>query len=170
MRLLLLSLLLSPVAAFAHGDAPSLEADVDGYMIDIGYEDLRAGTPIEFDIDLFREGPPIEYADFASVDLRVTKDGAEIVAGSVENDEKNIPTFDVTFPEPGGYDMDVRYLDDAGALIVARTFHLEVPGGATVMLRDGEDMLHYVLAAGLFALSVGIAGVALWNRFGPKKK
>ncbi len=139
-------------------------------MIDIGYvPELEPDTEIEFDIDLFTK-EPIDYADFASVDVRVTKDGAEVVAGSVENDQVNIPVFHVMFPDAGGYDMDIRYLDEHDELIVARTFHLEVPGAARVMLRDGEDMLHYVFAAGLFALSIGIAGFALWERFGPKKK
>ncbi len=170
MRLLLLSLLLTPFAAFAHGDAPSLEATVGGYMIDIGYApELAADTNIEFDVDLFT-AEPVDYAEFASADLRVTQNGKEIVAGSVENDKLNIPTFTVKFPEPGGYDMDVRYLDADGALIVARTFHLEVPGDSAVMMRSAEDMLHYVLAAGLFALSLGIAGYSLWQRFGSRKK
>jgi hypothetical protein len=166
---LLVSGLFAAPPVHAHGDSPSLEAEVGDYLIDIGYAGLSAGEPIEFDLDLFTKGPPVEFADFASVVVRVTRDGAEIVSGSVENDGTNIPAFHVTFPEPGGYDMDVRYLDDADALIAARTFHVEIPDGATVMLRDGEDALHYVLAAGLFALSFGIAGYALWERYGPKK-
>lgn len=169
MRLLLLSiLLLAPVPAFAHGDSPSLEAEVGEYFIDIGYEELRPQDDIEFGIDLFA-GDPIDYADFASVDIRVTKDGAELVSGSVENDAVNIPVFTVNFPQAGGYDMDVRYLDANGALLVARTFHLEVPSSGSAMLRDGYITLHYVIAAGLFALSAGIASYALWQRFGPKK-
>lgn len=168
MRILLLSLLLTPFSAFAHGDAPSLEATVGGYMIDIGYTpELAPNEDIEFDVDLFT-AEPVEYADFASADLRVTRNGKEIVAGSVENDKVHIPTFTVNFPEAGGYDMDVRYLNADGSLIVARTFHLEVPGGAAVGMRNAEDMLHYVLAAGLFALSIGIAGYSLWQRFGKK--
>lgn len=170
MRLLLLSLLLVPSMAAAHGDAPSLEAEVGEYMIDIGYTpDLAPGEKIEFDIDLFT-ADPIDYADFASVDVRVTRDGAEIVSGSVENDSVNIPVFHVTFPDAGGYDMDVRYLDERDRLIVARTFHLEVPGTAGVLLREGSSMATYVIAGGLLALSVATGGVALWERFGPKKK
>jgi hypothetical protein len=170
MRSLLLVLALLPLSVSAHGDAPSLEADVGDYMIDIGYTpELEAGTEIEFDIDLFTK-EPIDYADFASVDVRVTKDGAEVVAGSVENDQVNIPTFRVTFPETGGYDMDIRYLDEQDRLIVARTFHLEVPNDAQVFVRGGLETAHYVIAAGLFALSLGIGGYALWERFGPKKK
>jgi len=171
MRILLLSFLLSPVAAFAHGDAPSLEADVGEYLIDIGYTpDLAPGTEIEFDIDLFRAGPPVDYADFASVDVRVTKDGTEVVAGSVENDAVNIPTFHVTFPESGGYDIDIRYLDARDVLIVARTFHVEVPTPTGVIVRGGVETLHYVIAAMLFALSLGIGGYSLWERFKPKKR
>lgn len=170
MRLLALSLLLVPCMASAHGDAPSLEAEVGGYLIDIGYEPaLSAGTPVKFDFDAFRVGPPIEYAHFASVDVRLTRNGAEIAAASVENDAVNVPTFTATFPEPGGYDMDVRYLDASGTLIVARTFHLEVPGAARAMVRDGLRTFHYALAAGLFALSAGIGGYALWERFTKKK-
>lgn len=170
MRSLLLVLALLPLSVSAHGDAPSLEAQVGEYMIDIGYTpDLAPGEKIEFDIDLFT-ADPIDYADFASVDVRVTKDGAEIVSGSVENDSVNIPVFHVTFPEAGGYDMDIRYLDEQDRLIVARTFHLEVPGSAGVMLREGSSMATYVVAAGLLAISVAIGGTALWERFGPAKK
>lgn len=166
MRILLLVLLLSPLTALAHGDSPSLEAEVGEYLIDIGYApDLEPGREIEFDIDLFRAGPPVEYADFASVDVRVTKDGAEIVAGSVENDAVNIPTFHVTFPESGGYDIDIRYLDAADALIAARTFHVEVPTPTGALVRGGVETLHYAVAAGLFALSFGIGGYSLWQRF-----
>lgn len=154
--------------ASAHGDSPSLEAETAGYLIDIGHEPLAPNNDIEFDIDLFT-ADPIEYADFASAFIRVTKDGAEIVSGAVENDRVHIPVFTVNFPEAGGYDIDVRYLHADDSLIVARTFHVEVPGTSTVALRDAENMLHYVLAAGLFALSIGIAGYSLWQRFGQKK-
>lgn len=165
MRLLLLSLLISPVATFAHGDAPSLEAEVGEYLIDIGYTpDLAPGTEIEFDIDLFTANP-VDYADFASVDVRVAKDGAELVSGSVENDTTNIPVFHVTFPEPGGYDIDIRYLDEADTLIVARTFHVEVPTPAGVMVRGGFETLNYVIAVVLLALSIGIGGYSLRQRF-----
>jgi hypothetical protein len=170
MRSLLLVLALLPLSVSAHGDAPSLEAEVGEYMIDIGYApDLAPGEKIEFDIDLFTANP-IDYADFASVDVRVTRDGAEIVSGSVENDSVNVPVFHVTFPDAGGYDMDVRYLDGQDRLIVARTFHLEVPGAAGVMLREGSSMAAYVIAGGLLALSIGIGGFALWERFKPKKR
>lgn len=165
-RFFLFVLLATPSLAFAHGDAPSLEAEVGGYLIDIGYDDLEAGTPVEFDADLYTN-EPLAYADFATFEYRVTRDGQEIAAGAIDNDER-VPTFDVTFPEPGGYDMDVRFLDDAGQLIVPRTFHLEIPGSGTVMLRNADDALHYVLAGGLFALSFGIAGYALWQKYGPK--
>jgi hypothetical protein len=170
MRFLALSLVLVPFVAFAHGDAPSLEAEVGGYLIDIGYTPaLAAGEDIEFDIDLFT-ADPIEYADFASVDVRVAKDGAELTTASVENDDVNIPVFRVTLPEPGGYDMDVRFLDEHDRLIAARTFHLQVPNDAQAFVRGGLEMAHYVIAAGLFALSLGIGGYALWERFGAKKR
>lgn len=166
--LLTIALLVTPFVAFAHGDSPSLEAETAGYLIDIGHEELAANDDIEFDIDLFT-ADPIDYADFASVDVRVTKNGAEIVAGAVENDGVHIPVFTVNFPEPGGYDIDVRYLNADDSLIVARTFHVDVPVGSRVLLREGFELLHYVLAAGLFALSAGIGGYALWQRFWPKK-
>ena len=153
----------------AHGDAPSLEAEVGEYLIDVGYDPVLAPrVPIEFDIDLFTR-EPIDYADFAAVDVRVSKDGTELETASVENDEVHVPVFAYTFPEPGGYDMDLRYLDAQGNLIVARTFHLEVPTGSSAALRDGFVTLHYVIAAGLLALSLGIAGYSLWQRFGSKK-
>lgn len=170
MRSLLFALVLLPLSVSAHGDGPSLEAEVGEYMIDIGYVPaLAPGEKIEFDIDLFT-ADPIDYADFASVDVRVTKDGAEVVSGSVENDKTNIPVFHVTFPEAGGYDMDIRYLDQQDELIVARTFHLEVPGAAGVMLREGSSMATYLIAGGLLALSIGIGGLALWEQFKPKKR
>lgn len=163
---LLVSGLLVSSSVSAHGDSPSLEAEVNGYLIDIGYEgDIVAGSDIEFDIDLFKVGPPVDYAEFASVDVRVTKDGAEIVAGSVENDVAHVPMITLNFPDAGGYDMDVRFLDATDTLIVARTFHVEVLGGAQGLLRQGFTALHYAIAAGLFALSAGIAVVSLRKRF-----
>ncbi len=149
----------------AHGDAPSLEVEVGEYFIDIGYDDLAPGRETEFDIDLLLIGPPVDYADFASVDVRVTKEGTEIVAGSVENDAVHIPTFVVTFPEPGGYDIDVRFLDVQDELMVARTFHVEVPEASVAALRGGLETLHYAIAAGLLALSIGIAGYSVWQRY-----
>jgi len=160
--------LVAPVFAMAHGDAPSLEATVGKYVIDIGYDDLRAGSDVEFDIDLFTSNP-INYADFASVDVRVTRSGALVVEGSVENDKVHVPVFTVNFPEAGGYDIDVRYLDEADALIVARTFHVEVPGSSYAFFSNITDTLRYVLAACLFLVSFGAGGYALWQHYGPKK-
>lgn len=148
----------------AHGDSPSLEAEVGAYLIDIGHEALAPRTDIEFAMDLFTKDP-IEYAPFASVDVRITKDGAELETASLENDGVNVPVFVMNFPEPGGYDMDVRFLDGQDALIAARTFHLEVPTSRVVLVRDGVEIAHYAIAAGLFALSAGILGVSLWQRY-----
>lgn len=165
MRLLIFPLLLFPFLAFAHGDSPSLEAEVGEYFIDIGYEALQTDEPVMLNIDLYKNVPSLTYAAFASVELRVTRDGAEVIAGSVQNDGMHVPVFEVSFPKPGGYDMDVRFLDGAGALIVARTFHLDVPSDSYVMLRDGFVSLHYVIAALLFALSLGIGCYSVWERF-----
>ena len=164
MRTLLLSLLLVPVSALAHGDSPSLEAEVGDYFIDIGHEDLAPRTDVEFGLDLFTKDP-IEYAEFASVDVRVTKDGAELKAQSLENDGVNIPVFVMNFPEPGAYDMDVRFLDASDRLLVARTFRLEIPTAGIALTRQGVEWLHYAIAAGLFALSAGILAVSTWQRF-----
>lgn len=161
-------ILVGPGFVAAHGDAPSLEATVGKYIIDIGYDDLRAGRDMEFDIDLFTSNP-ITYADFASVDVRVTRSGALVVEGSVENDKVHVPVFTVNFPEAGGYDIDVRYLDEADALIVARTFHVEVPGSSYAFFSNITDTLRYVLAACLFLVSFGAGGYALWQHYGPKK-
>lgn len=150
--------------SFAHGDSPSLEAEEGRYLIDIGHEELAANDDIEFDFDLF-DAETLDFADFASVDVRVTRDGAELTSGSIENDAVHIPVMTVNFPEPGGYDIDVRYLDASDALLAAHTFHVEVPGTSAVMLRDGETALHYAVAIGLFTLSLGIGGHALWQRF-----
>lgn len=164
---LLVSGLFVASSAFAHGDSPSLEAEDAGYLIDIGHEPLAPGTDIEFDVDLFT-ADPIEYADFASAFIRVTRNGTEIVSGAVKNDGEHVPVFTVNFPDPGGYDIDVRYLNTDDSLIVARTFHVDVPHSSNVMLRDGFVMLHYAIATGLFALSIGIAGYSLWQRFGKR--
>lgn len=157
-------LFLSAPSVSAHGDSPSLEAEVGDYFIDIGHEELAPRTDIEFGLDLFTKDP-IEYADFASVDVRVTKEGAELKAQSLENDGVHIPVFVMNFPEPGAYDMDVRFLDAQDTLIVARTFRLEVPTSAVALTRQGVEWLHYAIATGLFALSAGILGVSLWQRF-----
>ncbi len=164
MRFLLLLLLL-PLLTFAHGDSPSLEAEVGKYLIDIGYEALSPGEPVTFDLDLYETEPSMTYAAFASVDVRVSREGAEIQAGSVENDGVHVPVFTVLFPEPGGYDVDVRYLDADAALIVARTFHLEVPSASRAILREGFMSLSYVIAALLLALSLGIGGYSLWEKY-----
>ncbi len=168
MRLLLLSLLLSPVAALAHGDSPSLEAETGPYLIDIGYDVLAAGAETEFNLDLFHRDT-LDFADFATVEMRVSQNGAVLTAGETDNDRVNIPVMLVHFPEAGGYDMDVRYVDEEKKLIAAHTFHLEVPGSSAATMLKAEETLHYVIAAGLFALSAGIAGYALWQRYGKKR-
>lgn len=165
MRFLLLSLLLVPVSAFAHGEAPSLEAEVGEYLIDIGYTDLAAKTDVEFDIDLFLAGPPIAYAEFASVEVRFSSNGAELATATVPNDGVHVPVVTVNFPAPGGYDMDVRYLDAAGSLIVARTFYVEIPGTAGVLTREGLQGLSYVIAGVLLAASLGVGGYSLLKRY-----
>lgn len=162
---LALSVLLMPIVTVAHGDRPSLEAEVGAYLIDIGYDDLAPNEDVVFDIDLYNSGPPLTYADFAGVDLRVTRQGAEIATLSVENGDAYAPTFTLRFPEPGGYDIDVRFVDANEKLIAAHTFHLEVPTGGTLMLQDGMEWLRYAVAGILLVLSLGTGGYALWGRF-----
>ena len=85
-------ILFTPFFALAHGSGNSLEAKVNGYLVDIGYSafEVEAGIPLRFDFKIAMEDGSAPV-DFSSVFFRLeSEEGPVVFAGniSVQNLEK----------------------------------------------------------------------------------
>lgn len=128
MRIFLASILfLASSTVFAHGDKPSFEREVNGYLIDIGYNrvGIRPNEEVTFEFDLLTNSGAMAFADFSTVDIEIAKDGATTTTYTLANQKNFIPSWKHTFTENGTYQMNVDYTFEAQTR-AATTFDVHV--------------------------------------------
>lgn len=163
MRTLLLSLLLLPSVAFAHGDSPSFELQQGPYLIDIGYsqEGFRPNEEVDFDFDLFRnvEGEMPSFVTFETIDIRIVRGEEEILAETLVNQKNFIPRLSYTFAEEGDYTLEVAY-KNGDSVITEASFDMPVGENEGSMAR-AITALQYVIAVACIAAASGYIVVAM---------
>jgi len=142
--------------AFAHGDSPSFETTVDGYVMDVGYSVASPdpGQAVHFDFDLFTgTGDNLAFAPFKTVTITATKDGFPAVEKTLPNIAPNVPTFTFAFSQVGVYDLNVSF--DLGNKKVQKTFQFPV-GIATPESNAAffDSLTHYGFATILIVVAV----------------
>lgn len=114
-----LMLLIAAPIAFAHGGGESFEENVDGYLIDIGYntDEFQAGQAVLFDFSLETSSEyNVEYTD---IWVRILKDGKAVFASGIHNSSFGGARMTYTFPEEGKYELSVRYQKGSEKLVSA---------------------------------------------------
>lgn len=149
-------------AVFAHGESPSFEKEVDGYLMDIGYSIASPdpGQAVRFDFDLFTgEIDDLQFVPFTDVTLDITKDGFPVMMKTLPNVPPNVPGLNFAFSQNGIYDLNVAYNLKDGKKVQS-TFEFPV-GIQTDESRAFafENTAHYVL--GTIVLLVGLVAFVM---------
>lgn len=115
-----------PSASFAHSSGASFEKEVNGYLVDIGYDPAQftALSPSSFDFDLI-DTKSSERVDYTDVWVRINQGNQALLATGVHKQNLGGATLLHTFAEPGNYELIVRYQNN-GEEIASATFPLEV--------------------------------------------
>jgi hypothetical protein len=152
MRILLFILMFIPALASAHGGQPSFEKEVNGYLVDIGYDQIgiRPGEEVAFDFDLFAEDG-LAFAPFTAVEVHIWDPDNEVFHETIANDGVNVPTIKVAFPVEGKYTLQAIYRNEEEVLADA-SFELPVDKISGSVGR-GINAATYVLAAALFVFA-----------------
>jgi hypothetical protein len=113
-KFLAILLLVSPLWAQAHGTGGTLEQNVDGLFIDIGWADpiLRAQTPTRYDFGIYLNNTDYQEADYDTVWVRIMHGTDLIFATNIPKQSFGLPGMTFTYPEVGEYDMTVQFLKD----------------------------------------------------------
>lgn len=127
----LLAIPLSSVSA--HGLGTSLEREVDGYFVDVGYDPdpLRANRSVRFDFELYDEPVTDDTAsaksiDYTSVWVRLEQEGRTILATGVAKALWGPTTLLMDLPETvGPLTVHVRY-ERGEEVLVDTSFTLNV--------------------------------------------
>lgn len=112
----------------AHSFGKSIEKEVDGYLVDIGYnaQSFEAGDPVRLDLNLLKDGDPVEFSD---VWLRINKGPKTIIAGNLGRPPLGKTGITLVMPEGGDYTFNARFMND-GETIVEFSDSLSVSGSA----------------------------------------
>lgn len=109
---LLCSLLCIPVS-FAHSDGLSLEREVGGILIDIGFGKAMpaAGSTLTYSFDLFNVVNPEAYVfePFSRVHVRIFQERQELLDRTLENNGVDVPFLSFNYKEAGDYSMSVIF-------------------------------------------------------------
>ncbi len=156
--------LLMPFVVLAHGGTPSLEQEVDGYIVDIGYDrvGIRPGEEVTFDFDLFTQSGAVSFAPFTHVDIEIAKEGVTIAEATLHNERVHVPVWKYTFPDEGAYVVHVTYRNNEEVMVYA-TFDLPV-GESNGVVGRVVNMATYGVAALLLVLSLIVIGTSLLRK------
>ncbi len=163
--LLVSSLTIVPAIVFAHGDSPSLEAESNGYLVDIGMsqEGIRPGEEVTFDFDLFTTDDRPQFVHFGMVDVKVSNSDDEVLLSeSIINDSTYVPTLAYTFQEEGDYRLTASFMTGS-TVITSHAFDLAVAPGSGTAARV-ENATNYVIAVILIACTLVYGIVSFLRR------
>lgn len=170
MRRILFSLVVAllPVAAFAHGDRPSFEAESGPLLIDVGYDvvGFRPGEEVTFDFDLFRDpnGSP-SFEPFDAVRVQILKDEKVVHTQAVVNEQSFVPSMKYTFPAEGAYKLTTSYVKGDSVLAEA-SFDIAVRVGDGAAQRI-QNIITYCIATVLMLFSIWYI---VWSWLQSRKK
>ncbi|PIR83810.1 hypothetical protein COU18_02385 [Candidatus Kaiserbacteria bacterium CG10_big_fil_rev_8_21_14_0_10_51_14] len=119
--------------ASAHGLGASLEREVEGYYVDVGYDPdpLRASRSVRFDFELYdvpatTDPASTESIDYTSVWVRLEQEGRTILATGVAKALWGPTTLLMDLPETAGpLTIDVRF-ERGEDVLVGTSFTLNV--------------------------------------------
>jgi hypothetical protein len=142
--------------AFSHGLGQSLEKEVNGYIIDVGYDaidKIEAGQATRFDFNLTNKEKN-QNIDFDHVWVRISpKEGGIIFAGYLFHPEYLLTGMSFSFPKEGNYEVTVRFIDKDDKSIAETTFPLEIIPGERASGSSNTQLIYGALglAAGFIA-------------------
>lgn len=132
MKKLIFSLLIAalmtivPRLCVAHGDGLTYEVVVNGYLVDIGFDEAVAGEPAAFDLGLF-SGQGGQRVDFDYAWVRIEQAGETRFAGPVSSMDFGKPGFVLTLSDAGEHDASVEFMDE-GKTLAKVNFKVPVAG------------------------------------------
>lgn len=116
--------------AHAHGTGASFEKEINGYLIDVGYDPviLAAQEQQRFDFGVSKKGST-EAVDFTDIWVRIApKERGIIFASGIHRPDFGLPGMTFTFPRAGEYELTVRFQKN-GNVIAETSFPLTVETG-----------------------------------------
>lgn len=133
-----------PLSLNAHALGASVEREVDGYLVDIGYDSdpIVAHSPVRFDFALY-EATNKTIVPFDRLWLRLEKERKIIFAGGIARPQFGATGATVLMPEAGNYQLFVRFEDDDGALVELET---------ELAVQPKESPIHWVWWVGPLAI------------------
>jgi hypothetical protein len=125
-----LILLVAPIRfADSHSTGQSLEKEINGYVIDVGYsalEKINTGDTIRFDFNLWESGR-VNVANFDHVWIRIAPNERGLSFASFLYYPKPLLTgMSYVFEKSGQYELTVRFLDKDDKIVAEAAFPLEV--------------------------------------------
>lgn len=138
-------LLLLPTALFGHETGASIEQEVNGYVVDIGYDtdSITANAPVRFDFSLY-DANGKEEVMFERVWFRIEQNAKTIFATGIARPALGATGAVVLFPEAGAYTLYARFEDKDQSLV-----ELETP--ITAAAQGGEAKIPWQWALGVVA-------------------
>lgn len=165
--LIIVSLFILPGLIFSHGSGISIEATVDGYLLDIGLSEevITNAEPVRIDFSLFDESTS-DPVNFSDIWLRINQEGKVFFAGGVSKPQFGLTGVSYMFLDAGEYTINVRYQKN-GKAIVEHSFMVTVSDVSTKS--DTEQPFKDVKVLALFVLAfIAGFGVAIVTRKRPK--
>lgn len=147
----------SPLLAGAHGTGASLEKEVDGYVVDVGYspEAMFAGSPVRFDFNAYTKSD-LQDVPFTDLWVKIYENQKIGFAGGVPKARLGLTGITYAFPSEGEYTLAVRF-QNGDQKITEAEFPVRVEPGVNAgsstpkWLIPGAALLVGVAAGFLFA-------------------
>lgn len=154
-----------PFASFGHGVGQTLEREVGGFLIDIGYDapEITKGQEVLFNAALLKDAGTTRwsYAPYDEVWIQIGPDGGEPMRAIIPVRTPSPVNLKYVFTDAVEHHLSVRFLGD-GKTLAETSFELPVSASATT--GGGQDAKGlYLMLFGVFLLV--IVGVVGYRRY-----
>ncbi len=157
----LMILFAAPFFAYGHATGISIEREVNGYLVDIGYDTdpIVEDEPVRFDFALYRADGS-GSVPFTRVWVRFEKDKRTLYATGVARPEFGATGALVTLPEAGEYTLSVRFENEEQTIV-----EMSTPFAVARNRAESTPVPWWIAALALAGgLGVGVyAGKRLWK-------
>lgn len=148
-----------PSLVLAHATGQSFEQVMGDFKIDVGYDvsSFRAAETVRFDFNLAQELTKEDVA-YTDVWVRIVQGNKTVFATGVNKPAIGKAGMTFTFPEPGMYDLSVRFENGAGSIVETK-FPITVEPSEAAVAKEQERDKYKRYA--IFGWSVAVVSIVV---------
>jgi hypothetical protein len=129
-RVIILTALVIPIFALAHGTGQTFQKEAGDLLIDVDIDELTtvANSPVRFSFRVYKNNLAEPQPEYTHAWVRISRPGnfGSVYSGLIGNPEFGSMGMNFTFPKGGEYELSIRFEKDGEEVTEDVSFPLTV--------------------------------------------